>query len=293
MTIDVREEPAPFWDVNETTEAASRVFTVRFDPPSEYPSYQQPLLAVLAASSSARVPDYDEQHPAYDQLYVVHKRADYISPGYYRVTADYAGVIDPLEQDPEVEFDFASNNEPIEKDINGNPILNSADETFDPKPQKEIDDLVYRMTRNEANFDPYLARQYKGSINEDEFLGFPAKTCKITQYKAKRMKSGPYYYWSVTYEVQIRAYMLVDGKLETWKRRLLDQGFREKIGENDDDNKPKYELIKDKDGNPLSEPTLLDGFGKKLADAAAPVYREWDLHPTKTFSTLNLTSWTT
>lgn len=293
MTTDVREEPAPYWDTTETTDTASRIYTVKFDPADHIPAWQMPRLALDAAGPLAAVPPWNDPHPAFDQMFVTHKRADYLAPGYYKVTVEYVGIIDPLEAEWEIEFDFASSNEPIERDINGNPILNSADEVPDPKPQKEIDDLIYRVTRNEPIFDPLIARQYKGSINDDEFLGFPAKTCRINQYKGKRMKSGPYYYWTVTYEVQIRAYMLVDGKLETWKLRLLDQGFREKVGENDNDNKPKYELIKDKDGNPLSEPTLLNGLGKKLADGAVPIYREWDLYPQKTFASLRLTNWIT
>lgn len=293
MSIDVREDPSPYWDTTETTDTAQRIFTVKFDPLDNIPDWQMPRLALDAAGWTAAVPPWDDPHPAFDQMFVNHKRADRLAPGYYRVTVDYLGIIDPLDAEWEIEFDFAASSEPIERDINGNPILNSADETFDPKPQKEVDDLIYRITRNEAVFDFAQARLYKGSVNEDDFLGFPAKTCRINQYKARRMKTGPYYYWTVTYEIQIRAFLLVDGKLETWRRRLLDQGFREKVGENDDDGKPKYALIKDQDGNPLSEPTLLDGLGKKLSDGATPVYKEWDLHNTKNFATLNLTAWNT
>ena len=95
-----------------------------------------------------------------------------------------AGLLDP----PRVSWQDGVTMEPLEKDLDGNPIINSAGDTFNPAPRDEIITEFFTYTRNEPYFDLQTARKYRKSVNSDTvnitgvglFKPGELKICKIS-----------------------------------------------------------------------------------------------------------------
>lgn len=231
-----------------------------------------------ASDGILAVPEPYSPHPADPWTYVQNIG---VMPGngpkQWIVTVTYKSWQDPLNAPWQVSWSFASSNEPIDRDINDKAITNSAYETYDPPISKEADDLILRISRNEAAFDPLAALDYKNSVNSDYFYGAGPGIAKLNLWTGDLQVGGPQAWYAVNYEIQFRQ----DG----WKRRLLDQGFR-----TFDADEGTYTTITDSEGNPMSEPTLLDGNGQKLALASidAPVFNEHEINNALPFSYLNL-----
>jgi len=276
--IDVKED----WqglsaEINTENAAAVRIFSVKFDTNDE--PVQRPVLAQNAAGMP--------------WLYVKSKNVESIGPFDFSVTVNYSSRSEiggqegesldpnanPLEIPWEVEWGFATANESINTDITGKPILNSADESPDPSITRDISDLVLRIRRNEAAFNPLQASDYKEAINSDWFWGFAPGLVRCIQYNARIARSGNFWYWQVQYEFQIRRI--------GWKLKIIDEGFREKTGI-DSEGKPIYKVIKDDEETSVSQPQQLDGNGRKKNDGAPAVLLEFDLYNSLPFSVLGL-----
>ncbi len=255
------------------TGSAPRRFDVDFDTGDV--GANRPFLA----KADSRVPQIGEAHP-FDPWVFVSDRAVAVrnnSPLAFQVTVNYAEIENPLEQPTIIEWLDASTTEPIDTDIDGNALVNSSDEPFDPPPTEEFDDLLLRGVYNVAEFNPVGASIFKNAVNTDFFqprgspVAFAPGQGKVVTYVSREIRAiTGNFYVEVTVEIQFRA--------TGWKRKFVDQGFRIKTG-TDDDDKPTYEEIKDDDGNPISEPVFLDGSGGKLSEGDPVVRIEYDTKP--------------
>lgn len=185
----------------------------------------------------------------------------------------------PIDEPAEITWGFASSQEPIDADINGNPICNAADEPFDTPTTRDIDDLVLTISRNEATVNPLTMLAYQGAVNSDQFGFANAGQARLTRITAEAQTLNDFTYWRVRYEIQFRA----DG----WRKRIRNEGFRERTG-TDANGRPIYRQITDDAGNPLSKPILLDAAGRRLADGQPPVWLYFDVYPSLPFATLGL-----
>ncbi len=249
------------------TGAAPRVFDVDFDTGDVGAN------RVFLAKADSRIPQIGEAHPFSPWIFVTNRTVavNALSPLAFKVTVNYTEIENPLEQPTIIEWLSASVTEPIDTDIDDNPIVNSSDEPFDPPPTEEFDDLLLRGVYNVAVFNPVDASIYKGAINTDFFLGFDPGQAKVVTYISREIKAiTGNFYVEVTVEIQFRS----DG----WKRKFVDQGYRVKTGV-DIDGKPTYEEIKDDEGDPITEPVFLDGNGEKLDDGDPVVRLEFDTKP--------------
>ena len=248
----------------------------------------RPLLALVANDGTTRVPQIWESHPYDSWLFVKSQNIEVVGPFHFRVMVNYDCELDasdangtgqvpisPLMQPPEVSWSFAGSNVPIDTDVDGLPITNSAGESFDPPITKDHSDLVLRYTRNELTFDKLVAADYKDAVNSDIFLGFGAGHVICTMFDPDEMRAATLRYYRVKYEFQIRYDEVktrdTNGDIQTrvfgWVKRIRDEGFREWVGSNPDGS-PKYKEILDEKGMKISQPQLLDGVGFKLSDAA-------------------------
>jgi len=269
--------------------STKRAYDVEFDN-NDAPE-NRPLLAVNATDGTTTIPGIYAVHPYNPWLYVKSKQVDSAGPFNFKVTVNYEATLDkdtgepttPLMDPPTWSYHFVSSNEPIDRDEDGNPITNSSDEAYDPPVTKDIHDLVLRIQRSEATYDPLRAYLYKGAVNSDEFLGVPAGKVLCSVIDAEKAQAAALVYYKVTYEFQMR----FDG----WKLKLVDQGFREKTGTLQDGT-PAYEAITNKDGSNISQPAFLDGSGGKLTQAEIAAgtisIREFDIRRSLPFSIFNL-----
>lgn len=277
-------------DQDERSVRAIRIFSVVFDGTDD--PVKEPLMARYATDGTTTIPYNNQVHPYNDWLFVRNKHVDTIGPHSYEVTVYYEsftdqwtdpdvspGPISPLMQPPEVSWSFVTSNEPIDSDVDGVPITNSAKEMFDPPITRDFDDLVLRVVRNEKEFNALQAAEYKGAINSDTFLGFTAGKVRCVLYNGVKQYAASLVYWKVTYEFHIRW----DG----WARRIRDEGYQALNAAEDD-----YEEIVDANGMKVSQPWPLDSAGKKLTaaqkKAGTAYFLTFNVYPGKLFSVLGL-----
>lgn len=303
--IDVKEKLEQTGAEVSTDGAADvRIFTVKFDTADD--PIKRRLIALFAKdpSTGLQIPRVYQSHPYDYWLYVKNKYAKPLAPFLYEVTVNYTVAANdqqiseetnpfgnPLDQEPEVSWGFAMSNEQIDRDINGKPILNSANQPFDPPITKDKYDLVLRIVRNEESYDRFLAAEYIGAVNNDDFYGYPANTVKCIRFDADRRRTVDLIYYQVHYEFQIR-FQKVQDKLYGWTRRIRDEGYVETKKPENLSDPPDLEVNKDIDIIPLGQPVLLDGNGRKLSqekiDALEVVWLPFDVDDKLPFSVLRL-----
>jgi len=245
--------------------------------------------AQMEAENAPGLPAYGTAHPHKPFMWVVARTAIPRGPLLWDVYVFYSNEAlgnraeDPLQEDPRVAFRHVETEEMIDQDIHGNAIVTSAGEPVDPPPTRRFSDLALLVSRNEETFDPLLASSYVNmqAVNANTFLGMAPGQAKMVDWSAERMRVTSRTYWQVNYEIHFRTDAVA------WKRRFLDQGFRELTG-TDDDGKPTFALIKDDDNNPVNQPVLLDGSGSKLKDGLDAVWLIFEDKPPMDFSVLNL-----
>jgi len=168
-------------------------------------------------------------------------------------------------------------------DVAFKPLASSAGEIFVPPPMMDRSTLLITMTRNESILSPIpeTALLFQDSVNADVFFGFgpgQVKCQSITcQRQNKQLPDGSIFpYLRATYLFHAR---------KTWDIQLLDKGsyYRFRVSTSLPWTKQKF--ITD-DGQPRDG--LLDGFGQKLADGAAPVFITVRPYPWLTFAALEL-----
>lgn len=191
----------------------------------------------------------------------------------------------PLDMPPKISWDTIVCVEPIDQDIDGNPIINSAGEPFDPPITDEIHDRVVRIERNEASWSSTKQEEYQNTVNEHTFMSAQPHEAWMMTLRADKIYSGDYVYYTVYYEIVFRTKTTENAF--PWRRRVLDQGFRVRTGV-DDQGKPKYENILDDNGDKITEPISLDGAGAKLADGVDPYWHNFQTKRIVSWSPLNL-----
>lgn len=281
-TCDISANPEGNWEAS-----CQREFIVVFDD-GDLPE-MRPLIArdTWLTVKGCRIPAIWEPHPYNPNIYVIGKSvANFNGPCSWKVTVHYKYIPDPLLEPYSVEWLFSSNYEPIDRDADDKPLVNSADEPFDPPIQEEYCDLVLRIIRNEASYNPALASEFKKCVNSDKFLWFDPYTVRCNLFEGRRQRIGNMFYYQINYEFIIRQEPDADGNILGWKRRILDQGFREKTG-TDNEGKPTYALIMDDNNTPISQPVLLDGNGKRKIDSNKPYYFNYLTRPARSFADLN------
>ncbi len=265
--------------------SATRVYDVELDGTDA--TNDEPFISLTANDGTLAIPVYGAAHSFHDDIFVRSIRSRCTGPKLYQVTVAYGlpsssddqggDDINPLSKDPEASWSFAASNEQIDEDINNVALKNSADETFDPPLTKDFHDQVLRIAKNQAGYNKSEATAYKDAINASTWFDFAAETVKCIIYDGTLKYWNEVPYWEVVYEFQIRK----DG----WKRRVLDEGFREKTGVSG--GKATYANIKDANGEPISEPVQLDGAGMIKNDAAADVFLVFEVDEKKTFDVFN------
>jgi len=187
---------------------------------------------------------------------------------------------------PNYWFEFVSREVPLVRDIHGDPIVNSCGRQYDPPATVLEYDLVFRMERLESGYNPMWAMQYAGAVNEDTiFGGIERGQARCLPIAAKpRLYLGAVWYIT-SYEIHLRE----DG----WQVPLLDHGFyvRKEAGFEHLAYMPNPELDKrttDGDRVENEQTILLNGKGYPLPSSADAIYKDWEVHPFKTFATLQL-----
>ncbi len=153
------------------------------------------------------------------------------------------------------------------------PVVNSAKDAFDPGVTREQLKGVMRVAWNSLTFNPAGFFASGNCINADVWNGFPIGSVKFSPPKMpQRLYSqflGVNYY-------RLEAEFCFNPNDKGWNAFPIDRGFRALNGSGD-----PYKIF-DINGQPVSQPALLDGAGNVLTDPT--LYHEFNFQIYKSIS---------
>lgn len=172
---------------------------------------------------------------------------------------------DPTLAPPQVRIGGESYDEPIDTDLDGNPVATTAGEPFDPPISRKVTDLVIDYTCNVLAYDLNLAWLFalKDKVNDKAIpgLGGAGQVLVDGSPEANLVRSPdgslPDYY-QVSLRLKIRE-PYDDGNAppnSAWFQRVLNQGYRHL------DDEGNLLTATDDAGIPFNQKVLLDAAGK-------------------------------
>jgi hypothetical protein len=195
-------------------------------------------------------------------------------------------VENPLDRPAKVYYDMDQYDVPLERDLDGNAVLNSAEQPFDPPVLKEDNRLIIRIEKNLATFDSTVAELFENAVNSATFLGFATNSLRITKISASPQEDAVYGdYYAVTTEIQRRPIEYVGH--EPHQASILDMGRYELYAPGGDVSS-RWSPILDTEGQHVTDAVALDGFGRVKSASAAPVYLPFRRYPTYDFNSLGI-----
>ena len=192
---------------------------------------------------------------------------------------------DPAETDP---FTITPRMErielPMEVDLDGNPVRNSAGQKFDTPPMLELYYPVFTIGRTEYSNPCRRMVDFTNRVNGAPFWGFaPGQVCMKSVMPSTSVTWGTPA-WNVQYEIAINIYFPF---LDLWQLEILDAGLQ-KINTSTNGFEATFTpliAILDDQGKEITQPVPLDGNGQRLPKDADPV---WFWHRKRYAADLNL-----
>lgn len=171
--------------------------------------------------------------------------------------ADQTNVTDPSERPAKIKWKAQQYRRAISEDLDGNAIVNSAGDYFDPPPEIDSSHWVATIEKNVPAVPTFIL-SYTDAVNSDSFtiqgMTVNEKVAKIVDIDiSDRQTEGDFNFYVFTYSLEFRP--------ETWRLKVLDQGFRY-----DDAGDIKQITDSSTPPRPITSPKLLDGSGGILAN---------------------------
>jgi hypothetical protein len=239
------------------------------------------------------LPQLYSPHPSWQALtarkVTASNQAD--SPHHFLVTVEYSSApLDKEDKDKEdnpdpttrpavINWSTKLYRESVEKDVDGDAILNSAGDYFDPPIERDRSNWTCVVRKNLANPPTWLLDYNNCPINSSSF------TVDGVQVQAERARLSMIDIGEkqVENDVNFRTVTItLEFKKEGWKASILDQGLKEIDG-----GELKPIMV---DGKSITSPICLSG-GVHI-EAPTPqnaVFLDYDIYDSKDFSVLPLT----
>jgi hypothetical protein len=155
-------------------------------------------------------------------------------------------------------------------DNNGNAILNTAGDPFDPPVVIDDPRPMLTIVRNEATFNVPLNNQYRTAVNSDPFATYNAQMARVIQISGKPLFHQVIgWYWQVTYEFEFNPPL----------------GYRPKLRYLSAFTGKQVPILVN--GIPVSFPLLLNKQGQIQKPGDTPYYVQPQIYPELPFSVFN------
>ena len=289
----------PEWSRDEASaggdaEKRTLSWTVLFDAPAADNSER-----ALTAPGIPSDEGGGDGHPYNPRLRVSLKTATAISPILYRVIVHYGAAAGDQTAGGRSKlryaFGYRTVSEPVDTGVAGGAIVNSAGQPFDPPIEREFADQTLAVTFELTWLRAWRSAwaEYAFATNSDPFFGWEPGQALMLPISGEGPPQGPA---AMRFEIWFRQGLPAKdckgkspnvakgGPARAWWARILDQGYVEKVlTDPDNDYSPganPYVLrnVADENGDPITEPVLLDGSGGKLGDGEDAVFLEFQMH---------------
>lgn len=278
--VDIKETYTRTAETNERFQRSyTRTFRVLTDDPHTGPAIVREAVGIAVGDTYSTGTEYD------DFAYCLNKSASCTSEDgkQWVVTVSYGpppdssdpnNVENPLLQPYEISWGFAQFERPVEYTIYGEPICNTLNDPFSTAIMRDDSRPVLSITRNEAFFPAGLAYLLRDCVNSDSFMGAGRGQAKVSNISSQRQFNTNFgFYWKTSYEFTFDA--------GGYDKFILNAGLRE--------FDPQTRQIKNilSQGVPITEPALLDQFGRQLQPGTPPYIRRFKVYFEVPFSIFN------
>lgn len=209
----------------------------------------------------------------------------------WTVTYEYTTELEdvtavPTEREYEYQWSTEKWTQPVDFDINGDPVVNTINDFFAEPIEREQSRPILTVTRNEAAATDIAALKlaYEDRVNDDTFIGAPARSVRLTDISASSQKDtlpdeSTVVYWRVSYTFMF--------KLDEygWDIKVLNNGFHcidDEISADD------YSPCKTADGQSSGEYMLLAEDGTRLEPDGTPFPLVFEVYEEADFDSLSL-----
>lgn len=236
--------------------------------------------AVVFAGGAAGIPiPFVSTHPDSPQFLCKRLRGkqDRNAPLRWDVEAEYdTAPIDsddnpesPLARPAKITWSTTKYQKAIERDRDGNAIINSAGDYFDPPPIADVSRWTASVTKNVAGV-PTSILSYVDGLNsstwEIDGVSVEANVAKVMSISiGEEQVEGDVVYRQFSYTVEF-------DPVDKWKGKYLNQGFYYKDGSN-------RKRILDANSKPVVTPKLLNSSGAVISDPtpSSATFKEYDV----------------
>lgn len=206
----------------------------------------------------------NDPHPDNPLLHVRDRDADPLGPTAWRVTAGYRfgeflGDDDPLNERPKYRQDYEYETVPVDRDVDNNPIKNSAGDSIEGLTDtRQI--LVLYVVVNQPSFSLATAEAYNDHVNDRPLVLAGQGTIEGGRALLRYMKVAGE--WSPGDPfVRVEYCIAIKVGLDPWDWFVRDQG---EMGWYDDAGTKKKGAIMQPNGTKPPGDVLLDGTGKPI-----------------------------
>lgn len=184
----------------------------------------------------------------------------------------------PLSSPPEIRWSDIVSNEPVDRDYNDNPIVNSAGVGFEGGVNRRFITKQLTFTRNESSFSVTDGLAYENTVNSDSFLGAQPKEVFCAGIAPTTVYTASSTYVSVAYTFEFRAIGIWGA--DPHQPRVRDEGYMAWAVIDDVESLVE---IRTKTGTIVTSPVLLDGKGRPIdPDGSGLTYRTGEGGPLET-----------
>jgi hypothetical protein len=162
------------------------------------------------------------------------------------------------------------------------PIVNAANQFFDPAPEIPLSRLQIQISRNERYFNPLWAYTFNDSVNQSAVtiagVTYAARCIRMVGIEAAKLWDNakvPYY--SVTYTMQAQHY--------TYDLRLVNRGLMQVTTDSADND---WEWVEDANGKEITTEVNLDANGRAQGPNDTPIQLVFRIHWETNWGFLNL-----
>jgi hypothetical protein len=176
---------------------------------------------------------------------------------------------EPTEADP---FTISRKMErlevPMEVDLDGQWVRNSAFQKYDTPPMLELLYPVFTIGRTEYINPCRRSDDFENKVNAIPFWGFAPGAVLMKSISPSTSITYGVPSWSVQYEIAINLYSGID----MWQTEVLDAGTMEIDFIGGPDNVIRVKAILDAQGKEVTQAVPLNGEGHPLSEGGAPVW---------------------
>lgn len=177
----------------------------------------------------------------------------------------------PLARPPRLSFDTEDYQEPFDRDLNGVPIRNTANDLFDPPLTRDAARPTFTISRNFISPDLSNWERFHNTVNSDYFLIWAPGVVKCKKISIQSQFEDNKYFYEKTATFQIAKKIKINGTVyQDWKFRPLNNGFQELV-DGFFDGKVKQSIVM-ADGTKPTVPQLLNDDGGLLPLGSDPIY---------------------